>query len=343
MKASICTRYGSADVLKLQDIDKPIPKMNEVLVKVHASSTTAADSMMRQGTPYFGRLFIGLTKPKYPVTGTGFSGVIEALGNDVNSKSKSDGKNDLSSRHFNIGDAVFGESVFGSGTNTEYVCVPADAVILAKPEKLSFAQASTLCDGALTSMNMLQNLGKIKAGDKVLINGASGSLGSMGVQIAKYFGAQVTGVCSKENINMVKDLGADEVIDYHQQDFSLNENSYDIIYDSVGKRTYSDCKKSLKTNGRYVSPVLGLALLGQMLWTPILNKISSVSLDKTAHFAATGILPPTELKALLLQLLPMIEEDKLTPIIDRSFVLDDISAAHQYVDTGRKKGNVVIL
>lgn len=323
MKASICTRYGSADVLELQDIDKPIPKTNEVLVKIHASNTTAADSMMRQGNPYYGRLFLGLTKPKYPITGTGFAGTIEAIGADV--------------RLFNIDDEVFGESILGSGTNTEYVCVPEDALIMPKPEKLSFSQASTLCDGALTSINMLQNLGKITAGDSVLINGASGSLGSTGIQIAKQLGAHVTGVCSTSNIEMVKALGADEVIDYHQQDFTLNENSYDIIYDSIGKRSYSECVKSLKDNGRYVCPVLSLPLLGKMLWTSLFKKIS-----KTAHFAPTGLLPPAELKAMLVQLLPMIEQEKLTPVIDRSYSLEDISVAHQYVDTGRKKGNVVI-
>jgi NADPH:quinone reductase-like Zn-dependent oxidoreductase len=333
MKASICTRYGSADVLELQDIDKPIPKGNEVLVKIYASNTTAADSMMRQGNPYYGRLFLGLTKPKFPITGTGFAGTVEVIGADV--------------RLFNIDDEVFGESILGSGTNTEYVCVPEDALIMPKPEKLSFSQASTLCDGALTSINMLQNLGKITAGDKVLINGASGSLGSTGIQIAKQLGAHVTGVCSTSNIDMVKNLGADEVIDYHQQDFTLNENRYDIIYDSIGKRSYSECVKSLTDNGRYVCPVLGLPLLGQMLWTSILNKVkntfsSNVSLNKTAHFAPTGLLPSAELKTLLLQLLPMIEQEKLTPVIDRSYSLEDISVAHQYVDTGRKKGNVVI-
>ncbi|MEH6450929.1 MAG: NAD(P)-dependent alcohol dehydrogenase [Oleispira sp.] len=323
MKASICTRYGSADVLELQDIDKPIPKANEVLVKIYASNTTAADSMMRQGNPYYGRLFLGLTKPKFPITGTGFAGTIEAIGADV--------------RLFNIDDEVFGESILGSGTNTEYVCVPEDALIMPKPEKLTFSQASTLCDGALTSINMLQNLGKITAGDKVLINGASGSLGSTGIQIAKQLGAHVTGVCSTSNIDMVRALGADEVIDYHQQDFTLNENCYDIIYDSIGKRSYSECKKTLKDNGRYVCPVLGLPLLGQMLWTSLFKHIR-----KTAHFAPTGLLPPAELKAMLVQLLPMIEQEKLTPVIDRSYSLDDISVAHQYVDTGRKKGNVVI-
>lgn len=326
MKASICTRYGSADVLERQDIDKPQPKENEVLIKIIASNTTAADSMMRQGKPFYGRLFLGLTKPKFSITGTGFAGTVETLGTDVNL--------------FTLGDEVFGESILGSGTNAEYVCVAEDALIMAKPENLSFSQASTLCDGALTSINMLQNLGKIKAGDKVLINGASGSLGSTGIQISKQLGAHVTAVCSATNFDMVTALGADDVIDYHQQDFTLAENRYDIIYDSVGKRNYSDCKKALNKNGRYVSPVLGLPLLADMLWTAINNKVSS---GKTAHFAPTGLLPPAELKVLLRLLIPMITTNNLTPVIDRSYSLEDISAAHRYVDTGRKKGNVVIV
>ncbi len=325
MKASICTRYGSADVLQLQNIKKPEPKANEVLVKIQNSNTTAADSMMRQGNPYFGRLFLGLTKPKFPITGTGFAGTIEAMGDEV--------------KEFSLGDEVFGESVLGSGTNTEYVCVPENAVILPKPNNISFAQAATLCDGALTSINMLLNLGKIQAGQKVLINGASGSLGSTAIQIAKQFGAHVTGVCSSANIQLVKSLGADEVIDYNAQDFTLNENSYDIIYDSVGKRSYSHCRNALKKNGRYVSPVLGLALLVRMLTTSLSNKIK---LGKSAHFAPTGLLPAAELKELLLKLVPMLEAGKLTPIIDKSYPLADINKAHHYVDSGRKRGNVVI-
>ena len=326
MKASICTRYGSAHVLQLQELDKPAPKANEVLVNIHASNATAADSMMRQGAPFYGRLFLGLTKPKFPITGTGFAGTIEAIGSEVS--------------NFQLDDAVFGESILGSGTNTEYVCVPEDGLIMLKPEKLTFAQASTLCDGALTSINMLQNLANIKAEDKVLINGASGSLGSTGIQIAKQLGAHVTAVCSASNINMVKNLGADEAIDYHQQDFTLNKDSYDIIYDSIGKRSYSECKKALKESGCYVSPVLGLPLLGQMLWTGLMHKVSST---KTAHFAPTGLLPPAELKILLEQLMPMIDAGNLTPVIDRSYSLAEISDAHQYVDSKRKKGNVVIV
>jgi NADPH:quinone reductase-like Zn-dependent oxidoreductase len=329
MKASICTRYGSADALQLQEIDKPVPKANEVLVKIHASNTTAADSMMRQGKPYYGRLFLGLTKPKFPITGTGFAGTIEAMGNEVS--------------NFQLENAVFGESILGSGTNTEYVCVPDNGLIMLKPENLTFGQASTLCDGALTSINMLQNLAKIKSGDKVLINGASGSLGSTGIQIAKQLGAHVTGVCSASNTKMVKDLGADDVIDYQQQDFTSNKNHYDIIYDSIGKRSYSECKKALKENGRYVSPVLGLPLLGQVLWTSFLNKLRTrAKQGKSAHFAPTGLLPPTELKILLTQLMPMIEAEKLTPIIECSYPLDDIAVAHKHVDSGRKKGNVII-
>jgi NADPH:quinone reductase-like Zn-dependent oxidoreductase len=325
MKASICTRYGSADVLQIHNIDKPIPKANEILVKIHASSITAADSMMRQGSPYYGRLFLGLTKPKVPISGTGFAGTVEALGNEVSL--------------FKVGDDVFGESIFGAGTNAEYVCVAEDVVVLTKPQELTHAQAATLCDGALTSINMLKNLGEINAGDNVLINAASGSLGSAGIQIAKALGAQVTAVCSAANVDMVKQLGADHVIDYTINDFTNNENCYDIIYDSIGNRKYSDCAKALTHNGRYVSPALALPLLGQVIWTALKAKIKP---GKSARFGATGLLPTPKLKELLSELLPMITAKKLTPIIDRYYALEDISTAHKYIDTGRKKGNIVI-
>jgi len=245
MKAAICNGYGASDVIKILEQTKPTPKKNEILVKVIASSCTAADSMMRQGRPYFGRLFIGLTKPKYPVTGTGFSGVIEVAGEDVN--------------EFSVGQAVFGESIFGSGSNAEYLCVPQDALILHKPKALSHEEAAPLCDGALTSLNFLKDVANLQSGQRILINGASGSLGCAAVQLAKHFGAHVTGVCSTKNIGLVKSLGADHVIDYTQQDFSLEKNAFHIVYDTVGKRTFKECNKCLKEGGQFISPVLSLS------------------------------------------------------------------------------------
>ncbi len=322
MKAVICKRYGSADVLELQDIEKPTVKSGEVLVKIIASSSTAADSMMRQGIPVFGRLFLGLRKPKFPITGTGFAGIIEELGEGVN--------------NYKVGDKVFGESALGAGTNAEYVCVSQDAVLLPMPNNISFEEAAPLCDGALTSMNFLKEVSNIKSGQRILINGAAGSLGTAAVQLAKHYGAHVTGVCSTQNITLVKSLGADDVIDYTRQDVSQNTERYHIIYDTVGKLSFSECKKRLMENGEFISPVLNLKLLWQMLFTSIFK-------GKKAKFFATGIRPPQELRELLGELIPVIESGKLKTHIDKRFPIEQIKEAHQYVDRGHKRGNVVII
>ena len=321
MKAAICTKYGSPTVLQLQEVDRPIPKDNEILVKIYASSVTAADGMMRKGAPYIGRLFIGLTKPKIPVTGTGFAGVIESIGKDV--------------VLFEVGDKIFGESIFGHGTNAEYTCVPEDGIIATMPHNMSYIEAAVVCDGALTSMNFLKDVVKIEEGQKILINGASGSLGTAAVQLAKYYGAEVTGVCSTGNIEMIKSLGADHVIDYKKDDFTKNLDCYDIIYDTVGKSSYSKCKGALKEKGAFISPVLNFKLLLQMMWT---SKIG----NKKAKFSATGIRPMSELRALLNQTKEIIELGKLKSIIDKQYSLEKIADAHSYVDKGHKKGNVVI-
>lgn len=321
MKAIVCTKYGSSDVLQLHEVPKPNPMDNEVLIRIHASSVTAADGMMRKGSPYFGRLFIGLLKPINPITGTGFAGEIEAAGKNVT--------------RFKEGDKVFGESILGAGTNAEYVCVAEDGIIAIKPENMTYEEAAPVCDGALTSMNFLINLGNIKHGHRVLINGASGSLGTAAVQLAKYFGAEVTGVCSTANVSLVKSLGADSVLDYTKINFTKAGEKYDIIYDTVGKSSFSNCKGSLTDTGSYISPVLKLPLLFQMMWTSMIG-------TKKAKFSATGILPIYELRQLLKQLTEIIESGQLQSITDKQYPLEKIAEAHTYVDKGHKRGNVVI-
>ncbi len=321
MKAIVCTKYGSPDVLELKEVEKPTPKDNEVLIRVYAASVTAADGMMREGTPFYGRLFLGLMKPSNPITGTGFAGVIEAIGSDV--------------KLFKEGDSVFGETGVGFSTNAEYVCVPQDGVLATLPNNMTYEEAAPVCDGALTSWSFLKDIGKIQSGQKVLINGASGSLGSAAVQIAKYFGAEVTGVCSTTNLEMVKSLGAEKVIDYTKEDFTKNGQTYDIIFDTVGKSSFSRCQGSLKENGAYLSPVLELPLLFQMIWT---SKIGS----KKAKFSATGLRPVSELRVLLNELKESIEAGKIKSVMDRSYPLEQTAEAHRYVDKGHKRGNVVI-
>ena len=237
---------------------------------------------------------------------------------------------------FKVGDAVFGETGVNFGANAEYVCAPEDGVLLRKPDTISYEDAATLSDGPLTSMNFLKEMAKIKKGQKVLINGASGSLGTAAVQLAKYFGAEVTGVCGPNNIELVKSLGADRVIDYSSDDFTRNGETYDIIYDTVGKLSFSRCKGSLSENGIYLSPVLGLGLLFQMIKTSLFG-------TKKALFSATGLRPAAELRPLLQEIKEFIETGHLTLIIDKCFPLEQTVEAHRYVDTGHKKGNVVLV
>lgn len=321
MKAIVATGYGSPDVYTLQEVEIPVIKEDEVLVKVYACSATTADSMMRTGKPYFGRLLTGLTKPKHPIPGTGFAGEVVLTGSNVTS--------------LQPGDRVFGETTLGFSTNAEYVAIPEKGVILPLPDNLSYGEATTYCDGHLTSMNFLKEIARVQPGQKVLINGASGSLGSAAVQLAKYFGAEVTGVCSSRNVGLVKSLGADHVINYHTEDFTANGKKYDVIFDTVGKSSYSKSRKVLTTTGQYISPVLKFSLLFQMLWT------SHLSIQK-AKFAASGLRSDDVLREMLADLIEIYKNGHLKTIIDRQYPLEKVAEAHEYIAQGHKKGNVVI-
>ncbi len=321
MKAMICTQYGAPEVLQLANVDKPRPTKNQILVKVIASSVTTADTMMRTGFPLIGRLFIGLRRPRHPITGTGFAGIVESTGPDTTT--------------FNVGDRVFGESTFGAGSNAEYVCLAEDAVVSPMPENLGFAQAAPLCDGFLTAYHFLHNLGQIKPQHKVLINGAAGSLGTAAVQLARVAGAQVTAVCSAGNHTLVRRLGADHAIDYANTDFAATGESYDIIFDTVGKRRFADCRAALTPNGRYLSPVLGL----RYLW----SVLSTVVSRQRALFAATGTLEPTKLRRMLSSITALFANRQLITVLDRQYQLDEVPAAHRHIHTGHKRGNIIVI
>jgi len=322
MKAIVATAYGNHEVLKLQQVEIPQVKENEILVKVVNASATTADTMMLTGKPYISRLFMGFNKPKSEIPGTGFAGTVVEIGKHV--------------AQFKKGDAVFGETLFGFASNAEYICIPEDSIVLHKPENLPFSEAAGFCDGHLTSINFLKELGKITSGQKVLINGASGSLGTSAVQLAKYFGAEVTGVCSSSNIGLVKSLGADFVIDYTKEDFTSLDKKYDIIYDTLGKIPFRKAKKALASGGLYLSPVLKAGLLFSMLRTSVFGR-------QKAQFAATGMKPQKQLKELLNELLVIFHSGNLRTIIDRQFPLEKVAQAHEYIASGRKKGNVVIV
>ncbi|MZQ85098.1 zinc-binding dehydrogenase [Paenibacillus sp. 5J-6] len=317
MKAIITTKYGSPDVLRLREVEKPIPKDNEILIKISAAVVTPADCAFRKADPFMTRLFSGLTKPNC-IPGFELAGEIEEVGGGVTL--------------FKKGDQVFGTSGTGFGAHAEYKCLPETGVIITKPANMTYADAVGICDGGLTALSFLRDIGQIQRGQQVLINGASGAVGAYGVQLAKYYGAEVTGVCSSVNVNLVQSLGADHVIDYTRTDFTTNGETYDIIFDAVGKSSFTRCKSSLKQTGIYLSSVPSLAILLQMLWT---SRIGS----KRAYFAATGLKQKKENLTFLKEL---AEAGKLRSVIDRRYALEQITEAHRYVDSGRKKGNVVI-
>jgi len=321
MKAIEYKKYGPPEVLQAIETEVPTPKENEVLVKIHATTVTATECMFRQGKPLMTRFFTGLTKPKLSRLGEELAGEIESVGKDV--------------RNFKKGDMVFGTAGPKFGANAEYLCVPVDGVLALKPTNVNFEEAASSVDGFLTSMPFLRDTGNIKKGQSVLINGASGSVGSAAVQIAKYFETEVTGVCSSSNVELVKSIGADKVIDYTKQDFTKTGETYDIIFDAVGKISYSQAKKALKKNGVFLEAGMGLGIISNVLWTSLVGK-------KKAKIAATGLRPPKERAKDLLQLKSLMEAGKIKPVIDKTYSLEQIAKAHAYVEKGHKKGNVVI-
>ncbi|NQX82290.1 MAG: NAD(P)-dependent alcohol dehydrogenase [Flavobacteriaceae bacterium] len=322
MNAVVCNSYGGPEVLELNEILIPIPKENEVLVKIKATSVTAAHCAMREGKPYFGRLFLGMMRPKTKTPGTDLSGEIIKIGSKV--------------KNFSIGDEIIAETGIESGCYAEYICLPEDGIIVLKPNNMSFEQATGMIDGASTAMAFFMDHTDIKKGNKILINGASGSIGTAAVQLAKLYGAEVTGVCSTSNIDMVYGLGADKVIDYTQENFVSNKDKYDIIFDTVGKLSYSQTKTSLYEKGLFLSPVLSLSVLFQMMKTSVLG-------SRKVKFAATGLRGENVRKRDLISIKNLAEQGKLTTVIDRQYELSQIKEAHEYVSKGHKKGNVVII
>ncbi|MEY3441930.1 MAG: hypothetical protein RLZZ519_211 [Bacteroidota bacterium] len=321
MKAVSCTQYGAPDVLQLTELPVPTPKSGEVLVRIHATAVTAADLMMRTGLPVIGRLYLGLRRPNKPVFGFDFAGEVVSLGPDVTA--------------FQVGQRVFGGTT-ELGCYAEYACIKADDVILEIPEGISYEQAAPVAASAITVWNFLKGQANLQAGQKVLIYGASGGLGTYAVQIAKALGAEVTAVCSTANVQWVKALGADVVVDYTRENFADREAQYDVIFDTVGKCTYGQCKHSLANNGIYLASVLTFPLLLRMAFGGILG-------NKKVKVSATGMLKPNIRLQYLKEITQLMVTGKVHSVIDRTMPLAEMPQAHAYVAQGRKKGNLVIL
>lgn len=322
MKAIVYEQYGSPDVLQLRDVPKPVPGPDEVLIKVHATTVTTGDVNIRgfvfvpPGLGLMARLMFGIRKPKKAILGLELAGEVEAVGSSV--------------QRFKVGDKVLGLDSGRIGAYAEYACRPESGGLVSKPEHMSYAEAAAFPNGALTANTFLKKLGNVQRGQKVLIVGASGSVGSAAVQLAKHYGAEVTGVCSGSNAALVLSLGADSVIDYTREDFTRNGKVYDVIFDTVGKTSFARCKNSLTANGTFLSCAGGLGTMLLMLRTSLFGrkKVKAGSSSERHE----------DLEALT----QLAEAGAIKPVIDRCYPLDAIVEAHRYVDTGRKKGNVVI-
>jgi NADPH:quinone reductase-like Zn-dependent oxidoreductase len=315
LRAVVHDRYGPPDVLRLEDVERPVPAEEEVLVKIHATTVNRTDCGLRSAEMFITRFFTGLRRPKRKILGMELAGEVEAVGAAVT--------------EFEVGDHVFG--VNGFGAHAEFVCMQESDPLAHKPAGMTFEEAAAVCDGASLALACLRKADPLN-GRSILIYGASGSVGTAGVQLAKHFGADVTAVCNTKNVELVASLGADEVIDYLHEDFTRNGKTYDVIFDAVGKQSFRRCRRSLKPGGIYVDTDLGF------LWhVPMLALLTRRIGDKRV---ALGITRYTKEDVLFLK--KLIEAGEYQAVIDRRYPLEDVVEATRYVETGQKTGNVVL-
>ncbi len=314
MRAVVHDRYGPPEVLRLEEVERPTPKEGEVLVKVHATSVTRSDCGMRGAEPFFTRVFTGLRRPKQRTLGMELAGVVESVGADVT--------------EFEVGDEVFGVR---SGANAEFVCVREKGALAHKPGGTTFEEAAAVCDGAIIALACLRKAEPLE-GRSILIYGASGAIGTAAVQLAKHFEAHVTAVCNTKNLELVRALGADEVVDYLHEDFTKNGNTYDVVFDAVGKHSFRRCRRSLEPDGIYIETDLGF-----MWHVPLLALLTRWLGDKRVTLPI-----PKYTQENVVFVKELIEAGKFRAVIDRSYPLEDVVEATKYVETGQKSGNVVL-
>ncbi len=315
MKAIVYTKYGPPEVLQLKEVAKPIPKDNEILIKINATAVNSGDVRLRKADPFAVRFFFGLTKPKINILGVVFSGAVESVGKGVTS--------------FKVGDQIFGHTDMRFGAYAEYICVAENGSLTLKPDNFTHAEAAVIPFGGLTALHFIRKAA-IKPGQKVLVVGASGAVGSAAVQLAKHFGGHVTAVCSTANIELAKSIGADKVIDYTKEDFMRNGEIYDVIFDTVNTISVSGSLKSLHKKGILILSAAGMSETFQGIFISISSR-RKVLFGMISHTAADIVF-----------LKELMETGKLKPVIDRNYSLEQMAEAHVYVEKGHKKGNVVI-
>jgi NADPH:quinone reductase-like Zn-dependent oxidoreductase len=317
MKAAVHTGYGPPDVVRIAEVDKPVARDNEVLVKVHATTVNRTDCGLRAAKPFISRFFTGLIRPKATILGNEFAGAVEAVGSGV--------------RSFEVADRVFGFSGDRFGAHAEYLTIPEDGSLATMPANVTYEEAAASTEGSHYALSFIRKA-KIRRGQDVLVNGATGAIGSAAVQLLKRLGAQVTAVCDTEHVELVRGLGADRVIDYTAKDFTRDEQAYDVVLDAVGKSSFGRCRRLLKPRGIYLS-----SDLGPLSQNPILALITPLFGGKKVMFPI-----PRDDQEMVRYFKELIESGAFKPLIDRRYPLDQIVEAYRYVETGHKIGNVVI-
>lgn len=322
MKTTVYTKYGKPEVVKVIETEKPTPREDEICIRIKAATLSSEDTTFRKGQPFIARSATGWCNPKLPTLGSNLSGEVESVGKSVTK--------------FLPGDRVVASSDAKFGAHAEYICLSQNSVVARAPQNQSSTEAVSIMAGSLTALPFLRDIANLSAEQHILIHGASGTVGSAALQLAKYLGAEVTAVCSGQNTEWVQSLGADHVIDYTQQDFTQNLDCYDVIFDTVGKSCFALSEKALKPNGIYMTTVLN--------WNIVFSQIlSALFLSKKAKIIFTGLRKDVEKLADLKLINQLAEKNILKAVIDQRYALKDIVAAHAYVDTGHKKGNVILV